>query len=41
MTDNIVIDYVCLHKIINSKSKENGLVAIKLTISKAYEKVEW
>lgn len=38
--DNIIIDYECLHKIRHSKGKRNGLVALKLNISKAYYRVE-
>lgn len=41
LTDNIIIGYDCLHKIRHSKGKRNGLVALKLDISKAYNRVEW
>lgn len=41
ITDNIIIGYECLYKIRSYKSKNEGLVALKLDISKAYDKVEW
>lgn len=34
ITDNIIIGYECLHKIRHNKGKRNGLVALKLDISK-------
>lgn len=37
ITDNIIIDYECLHKIRLGKRKKYGLVALKLDISKAYD----
>lgn len=39
--DNIIIGYECLHKIRLSTGKKNEFVALKLDISKAYERVEW
>ena len=40
ITDNIIVGYECLHKIRHSKGKKHGLVALKLDISKAYNRVE-
>ena len=40
ITDNIIIRYECLHRIIHKKGKKHGLVALKLNISKAYDRVE-
>ena len=40
ITDNIVIGYECLHKIRHSKGRKNGLVSLKLDISKPYDMVK-
>lgn len=40
ITDNIIIGYKCLHKIRLSKGKKQGLVVLKLDISKTYDRVE-
>ena len=38
--DNVIVGYECLHKIRHSKGKKHGLVALKLDISKVYDRVE-
>ena len=41
ITDNVIIDYGYLYKIQHSKGKRNGLMALKLDINKAYDRLEW
>ncbi|KAL9426467.1 hypothetical protein AB3S75_033282 [Citrus x aurantiifolia] len=41
ITDNITVGYECLHKIRHCKGRKNGLVALKLDVSKAYDRLEW
>ena len=41
ISDNIIIGYKCLHKIRHSKRKNHRLVALKLDVNKAYDRVEW
>ncbi|KAK3200780.1 hypothetical protein Dsin_024195 [Dipteronia sinensis] len=40
MKDNTIIGFKCMHSLKRSKRKK-GLMAIKLDMSKAYDKVEW
>ena len=40
ITDNIIMGYECSHKIRHSKGRKHGLVALKLDLSKAYDRVE-
>lgn len=41
ITDNIIVGYECLHKLWHGKGKKHGWAALKLDISKAYDRVEW
>lgn len=41
ITDNFILGYECLHKLRSCKSRKGGIIALKLDISKAYERVEW
>ena len=41
ITDNVIVGYECLHKIRHCKGRKNGLVALKLDVSKAYDRLEW
>lgn len=41
ITDNVVIGYECSHKIKLNKGRKNELVALKLYISKACDRIEW
>lgn len=40
ITDNILLGYECMHWLRNSKSKK-GYAALKLDMSKAYDRIEW
>lgn len=41
ISDDIMVGHECLHLIKNKKGRKAGLVAVKLDISKAYDRVEW
>ena len=41
ISDNILVDFETLHHMKNQKSKKGGFMALKLDMSKAYDKVEW
>lgn len=41
ITDNIVIGYECMHWIRHHSKRKTGYAALKLDMSKAYDRVEW
>ena len=41
ISDNILIAFETLHSMKNYKSRGDGFMALKLDISKAYDRVEW
>ncbi|KAK2648557.1 hypothetical protein Ddye_016046 [Dipteronia dyeriana] len=40
ISDNMIVDRECLHNLKRQKRKD-GSMAIKLDMSKAYDRVEW
>mgnify|MGYP004716037143 CR=1 FL=1 len=41
MLDNVLIAHECIHFVKNKRFGRDGYVAIKLDMSKAYDRVEW
>lgn len=41
ITDNTTVAFKVLHKMQNKRTGKEGQMAIKLDISKAYDRVEW
>ena len=41
ISDNILVAFETLHHMKNQKSKNGGFMALKLDMTKAYDRVEW
>ena len=41
ITDNVLLSYETLHAMYGQKKVKKGVLALKLDISKAYDRVEW
>lgn len=41
ITDNVLIGFECLHALRNKNKGKEGVMGLKLDMSKAYARVEW
>lgn len=41
ITDNVILGFKCIHAFKNKRSGKEGVVALKLDMSKAYDRVKW
>lgn len=41
LLDNVIVSFECMHWIRNDKKTKSGFAALKLDMSKAYDRVEW
>lgn len=41
ITDNVMIGFECIHTLNNGRTGKEGVVALKLDMSKAYDRAEW
>ena len=41
ISDNILVIFETLHNLKNKRKGKSGLIALKLDMSKAYNRVEW
>ncbi|KAK2649466.1 hypothetical protein Ddye_016955 [Dipteronia dyeriana] len=41
ITDNVSVSFECIHAMRTKKKQKKGVMALKLDMSKAYDRVEW
>lgn len=41
ITDNAILEFECIHAVKSKKQGKEGVVALKLDMSKAHDRVEW